>query len=986
MGRMNLLSKAPALLGLAIGFAGSAASAELDLLQEITLPRELEISLFAMEPQVVDPVALTFDEYGRMYVVEMRDFPYGKGPSRQPMGTIRLLQDTNADGKADRSTLFARDVSFPTSIAPWNGGVIVTAPPQILYLKDKDGDGIADERRVLFDGFVLGVTDSNVNGLRWGLDNRLHGLNGGNGGLIASPGNQSLSAPIDDVDFAFDPQTLAFAVTSQASAGFGLAFDDWGRSFVTYNINHIQHRHLPARFLRRQQSLPPVTATLSISDHEEMARIFPISKPVTRENHPEQSGHFSSAGGVGILSDRRWPNEFYGNVLIGDVVGNLIHRDVITPAGPSFRASRGPSEQKSEFLASRNPASRFVAFETGPDGALYVADMQRDVIEHPDYIPDKVKQKVNLRAGEDRGRIFRIAPRKGKEQFQVEKLDRKQPLALVQQLENPNPWVRTTAHRLLLEEQPGEAIPLLRAKALSPRTPQAAVHALWLLAAYQQLREEDLMAALDAQEIGVKENACWLVNQLVPPGNGKLPKAIQQKLIAFKDGPERLRFVAALVLGDYPNSQTIAACKEIWRQNQASRWIRLAALSSLGPDAGDLLAVSLPRSAKAIPDAVQELADMIAAAGGKLSAFLKRLGEADETIQLAFLEGWRSGLDRTNTKSAADPRLGDELERFAADAPPEVFGEAWALGRQLGLPETNAQREALQRASQAAGDGKLSEAARAQAVGLLRFSSFEASANLLEGILQSGAGNHLQKAIFAALKSWKDDRAGGWIVKNWPFFGPSLRTDLINFILSRRGCHPALVSAIETKQIALGELNLDLEQRRTLLRESSPDIHARAARFISDEEYSNRKEIVSTWLDKLPATGDPAKGRQLFQQTCSKCHRLAGEGFAVGPDLSSVAHRSVEDLLSNILDPNMAINPNYINYTAFLEDGDSESGILEGQTSEAVVLLQPEGKKLALPRSRIKQLRASGVSLMPEGLEAGMKPEDLRNLIAFLQE
>jgi len=160
-------------------FCAPARAATLPQAATYDLHQALEMSLFAHEPDVVDPVALTWDEEGRMYVVEMRDYPYGFGPDRKPGGTIRLLEDTDNDGKIDRSTLFAEGLSFPTSIAPWNGGVLVTAPPEIIFLKDTDGDGKADVREVVLKGFVLGVTDSNVNGLRWGLDNRMHGVNGG---------------------------------------------------------------------------------------------------------------------------------------------------------------------------------------------------------------------------------------------------------------------------------------------------------------------------------------------------------------------------------------------------------------------------------------------------------------------------------------------------------------------------------------------------------------------------------------------------------------------------------------------------------------------------------------------------------------------------------------------------------------------------------------------------------------------------------------
>ena len=193
----------------------------------------LGMSLFAAEPAVVDPVAMTFDEHGRVYVVEMRDYPSGIGPDRRPGGTVRLLEDENGDGQIDKATLFAEWLSFPTSVAPWNGGILVTAPPEILFLKDTDADGKADVREVLFSGFRLGVTDSNVSGLRWGLDNRVHGVNGGNGGAISSSRKPGASVSLRDFDFSFDPVTGDFTTTYQSSGGFGLVFDDWGRSFAT---------------------------------------------------------------------------------------------------------------------------------------------------------------------------------------------------------------------------------------------------------------------------------------------------------------------------------------------------------------------------------------------------------------------------------------------------------------------------------------------------------------------------------------------------------------------------------------------------------------------------------------------------------------------------------------------------------------------------------------------------------------------------------
>jgi putative heme-binding domain-containing protein len=209
--------------------------------------------------------------------------------------------------------------------------------------------------------------------------------------------------------------------------------------------------------------------------------------------------------------------------------------------------------------------------------------------------------------------------------------------------------------------------------------------------------------------------------------------------------------------------------------------------------------------------------------------------------------------------------------------------------------------------------------------------------------------------------------------------------NVLNFLLSRRPFHNALVTGIEKGDLKLGELNLDLEQRRTLLRDSSPDIQTRAAKFIGDEEYSNRKTVLDEWLAKLPAAGDASAGRTVFEQLCAQCHRAADLGKTVGPDLTSISHRSVEDILYNIIDPNMAINPVYSNYQVETKSGDLLNGILLSESPDSVTLLQANELKSTIPRADIAKFRSTGTSLMPEGVEASLTPQQMRDLIAFLQ-
>jgi putative membrane-bound dehydrogenase-like protein len=955
------------------------------------LPPGLELTLFAKEPDIVDPVALCFDEEGRVLVVEMRDYPYGFGSERKPGGTVRLLEDTDGDGRADRSTVFAEGLSFPTSIAPWKGGVIVTAPPEIIFLKDTNGDGRADVREVLLKGFTLGVTDSNVNGLRWGLDNRLHGVNGGNGGNVISTRQPGPPVPLRNLDFSFDPATGDFTPTFHTSGGFGLVFDEWGRSFVTYNINHLQQRIIPVRYLSRFAGFPPIEATTSISDHDEMSRIYPVSEPETRVNHPEQSGHFSSAGGMGFVGVPGYPGDLARSIFVGDVVGNLVHRDVLTLDGPIFKASRSSSETNREFFASRDLAFRPVGMELGPDGALYLIDMQRDVIEHPDYIPQKVKEKLDLRAGQDRGRIYRITPKGGLARTKPE-LSRAKPADLVQYLGHSNQWWRVTAQRLLVERQDKTAVRSLKKLAESGH-PLARLHGLWTLQGLQALDERTVVRALSDSIPGLRENALLLAEPRLP-GSAQL----RQRILSLAGDPSaRVRFQAALTLGQIDHPDAFAALRRVFLKDYAHRWSRVAVLSSLRRNEDEFLrslvtdAAFTKSDSEAKREALHELADLCGARADKAikMSLLLAIFNAPvppDNLRLAALEGLRSGVERSGAHFKGDAAVAAVLEKVARPDEPALFGSAWQLSKALGLPETQAQRTVLASAAERIRDTSQPVDRRIDDIQLLSLGTYSSVAEALSAMVESSQPAAVQLVTIKALSRFNEIAVATNLVAHWPSLAPSARPPVINLLLARVPFHEVLIDAIEQKRITLGELNLDLEQRRRLMRESSPDIMARAAKLMGDEEYSNRKTVVEEWLRKLPPSGDAVRGRVVFEKTCAQCHALAGIGQQVGPDLGALAHRSVEDLLSNILDPNMAINPAYVSFTAETDTGEIETGIMESESAETVVLRQALGKKVALPRRQIKRLQSSGVSLMPEGLEAGLSPQDLRDLIAFLQQ
>lgn len=999
------------LLGVVLGSVGvtspRALSAEphpLAAPDNVQLHPDLEISLFAREPDVVDPVGLTFDEFGRAYVVEMRDYPYGFGPDHQPGGTVRRLEDTDGDGRADRSTLFAEHLSFPTSITAWNGGVLVTAPPDIVFLKDTDGDGRADVRQVVVAGFRLAATDSNVSGLRYGPDGWIHGVNGGNGGSLQMPQRAGEPIRLGDRDFRFRPDAGVLEVTTHTGGGFGLVFDAWGQSFTPHNVNHVQQRVADVAAVSRHAGLPAFETTHSISDHGDMARIYSISTAQTRPNHPEQAGYFSSSGGMGWIGHRDWPGDMPGSLLVGDVVGNLVHRDVLTPNGPILRASRAAGEQTREFFASRDPAFRPTGFELGPDGALYLLDMQRDVIEHPDYIPKKLLAKLDVRAGEDRGRIYRLAPKGWPRARELP--GNATPAQQAEMLRSPNGWTRQTAQRVLIAAARRETIPALNALAGAEAgnpSEETRIAALQTLDGLDALDDAVLRATRDRlTSSGALE--AWL---RLAERHGRDRRSLADVVLAHLRHPEpAVRFRAAIAAGSVSNSPLAAALTTFLARDGTNRWMRRAGLSSLPPGGENtaldtLLAAAKSADANQVPPlaVLHDLAELAGAqplpatpadavtTWSRWSRWLVA-SSGNEAVTLAVLGGLHQGLSRVDAMAHVpeDEPLTTELRRLLDPGRPRVLNAAWRLARRLGLPDSPAQQAALLEAARTARDSTAGLERRLAALELLDLGEASASIPIFLELLDSRFPQELRREAFNQLRDHREPAVGEGLIRAWPTLPPAFRPDVVNLLVYRHAFHPALLTALDGGTLTVGELNLDLEHRRELLWKAAPEIRTRAARHVSDGEYSNRGALVDQWLAKLPAGGEAARGRPVFERLCSPCHRVQSVGLRVGPELTGMSHRSVEDLLSNILDPNMAMNPAFVAYTAELTDGEQEIGLLAAETADAVTLLQAQEHAVVIPRARIKSLRASGRSLMPEGLEAGLTPAELRDVIAFLQE
>ncbi|MCW5553500.1 MAG: HEAT repeat domain-containing protein [Verrucomicrobiae bacterium] len=709
------------------------------------------IELVASEPMVFDPVYLDWDAAGRLWVVEIRDYPLGMDGKGKPGGVVKMLEDSDGDGRYDKAKPFLEDIPFPTSLMPWRKGVLVAAAPDLFYAEDTDDDGRADARKVLFTGFNPGNQQHRINGFEWGLDGWIYAANGDSGGRVKSLATGKVIS-ISGRDVRFRPDTGEIETVS-AQTQYGRRRDDWGNWFGNNNPTWLWHVTLPEHYLRRNPRLAVKSVRHVLANYENSTRVFPASAPMVRPNQPWSLNHVTSACSACPYRDDLFGPEFATSVFISEPVHNAIHREVLVRDGAGFKSHRASGEEQSEFLASTDNWFRPVTIKTGPDGALYVADMYRFVLEHPEWISPEMQARLDLRAGEDKGRIYRVVP-EGKARRAIPNLAKLTTAQLVAAIDRPNGWQRDTVQRLLFERADNSVSEALKNLLTITHAPQVRLQALATLGTLGTLTPKTLIAAFADPHPGVR---CEALRQSESVA-GESDAVFSAVTALVSDDDAAVRLQAAFSLGAWPPEKSEPALRELASRDDADELLRIAIMSSLPPESA-------------------------------------------------------------------------------------LFGQ---LNQKTPIPK------------------------------------------------------------------------------------------------------PAATVSLTP---------------------SSAD----------------RAQVIAGFAGVEKLSGDPARGRQHFQNLCATCHRLRGEGHEVGPDLGMVATKPVDWLLTAILDPSQAVEARYRAWTIKLKSAEELSGLISAETANNIVIRVAGGVDHAVLRGDIAAMEQSKLSLMPAGFESTLNPHDMADLLSWLR-
>jgi uncharacterized protein len=973
---------------------------EASLRHLVTFP-EFDISLFASEPQVSKPLWLAFDHRGRLWIAESVDYPNELQPEGQGRDRLKIVEDTDGDGRADKVTVFADQLSIPTGFVFAGGGVIVIHSGRTELLKDSDGDDKADERRVLFEGWGMRDTHATASNLRYGFDNWIWGVVGYSG-FRGTVGGKEIQFGQGIFRFKPDGSALEFVRSSNNNTwGLGLTEDNLVIG-STANGNASMYMPIPNRYYEAVNGWSAARLE-SIASSQ---RFYAITDKVRQV---DWHGQYTAGSGSAIYTARSFPREFWNRAqFVAEPTGHLLGLFFLERSGADFRAQNARN-----MLASDDEWTAPIYGEVGPDGALWMVDWYNYIIQH-NPVPNGFQNgrgnayETPLR-DKTHGRIYRVTHKEGRPTDQP-RLDPAQPATLLAALKNDNLLWRLHAQQLLVERGNKDIVPQLAALVRDKATDAiglnpAAIHALWTLEGLGAL-DGSHRAATEAGLVALKHPSAGVRRAAVmtlPRNEATLNALLAEKLLADEDA--QVRMAAFLALAELPpHTDAGAAVLNALGQprNSGDRWIPDAATAAAAKNDAAFLRALLAsaRGDRAGVTSGIDSKDGLGRVTCIVTAHYARRGPTDSIVATltalqgvapevatvvldGLMEGWPAG---------SSPKLSDtdkgKLESVMDALPGTVRDRLLALGERWSVPGLFAGRMAAIVASLKAqvADPDAEDAARAAAA--KRWIALQDKDDVAAAILSHVtllSSPTLSTGLIGALGESRNEATGGVIMKHWSKFTPAVRRAAISILLRRSEWALAMLDAVQENTIT--RTDIPPEYWSQLRQNPNRRVSGRASR-LADANVAisaDRADIVNKLLPLAKEKGDAARGKEVYAASCAICHKFNGEGGNVGPELTGIASRDRTDILLEILDPNRSVEANYRLWNVTTKDGNTYSGRLEAETQTTVEILDVAAQKHVIQRKDIASLEASQLSIMPVGFEA-LPADDLKALVEYLAQ
>lgn len=972
-------------------------------LKHYVTPEGFSLDLFASEDHMgAKPIAMNWDERGRLWVCLTIDYPNELRPVDAGNDRIMICEDTDGDLKADKFTLFADQLSIPTAIVHYRGGVIVQDGVRTLFLQDTNGDDVADVRHTLITGWEMGDTHGGVSNFRYGLDNWIWAMQGYNNSTPEFQGGSSGPFRMGFFRFKLDNSnppnvTDVEFIRSTNNNSWGVGISEEGLIFgSTANRNPSVFMPVANRYYERVRGWGPEQLG-SIAD----THLFkPITDKVRQVDH---HGGYTAGAGHSLYTARRYPQMWWNRTaFVNGPTGHLTGIFVLEPSGAGFTSS-----SPGNLLASDDEWAAPILSEVGPDGNVWVIDWYNYIIQHnptpQGFQTGKGNAYESVLRDKKHGRILRVTygdDSEGKWQaLSVRNADQ-----LIESLKNSNMLWRLQAQRLLVERGKLDCVPALLELLADQSTDEiglntAAIHALWTLHGLGAIKSIDdevgkaVVSCLTHPSAGVRKAALEVL-----PLTAAATEAVVASNLVGDDHPQ-VRLAALLALADRPSAGQVGqALAELSSDSGllGDRWLSDALTSAAAVHAEAYLTAVLKQegqAAKTVSPAQTTLLARVAEhvsrgrPQAELDTILQALADApQETIApilTGLLSGWPAGYDTKISKEteAALLKLADSL-------PPTELSQLVSLAGRLGSQSFEAYAEKVAQSLRTViSDDEATDDARVDAAKQL----VALLSNRIESVEQILETINLQMApetaveMIQTLSASRAPAAGNAIIESMGAWTPTVRQAAIRLLLSRPEWTKELIEGLEAGKASLTDLALD--QRQALASHPNADVRAAATKLMAAGgglPSANRVAVIEKYLPTTHAKGDGDRGRELFKEHCGKCHKHGDLGQEIGPDLTGMAVHPKEELLVHILDPSRSVEGNFRSYTVLTAEGRVISGMLAGESRTTVELIDTNAKRETISRSDIEELTASTKSVMPEGFEDQLDLKAMTDLLEFL--